>query len=147
MGIFCKGKFSSKAGTVHCIGYKPQVAVWLLTAVSGSGPSPQEVNKSTLQRQKEAFSTKLQHFKIMMARLGFSQVLLLVGSEVDLKQQDSEDKSVLHMQKVMSHGMTQAQEVMQILPGHMFIGCSLVHRPLPSPWAVDVSIRCNLPCP
>ena len=101
MGIFCKGKFSSKAGTVHCIGYKPQVAVWLLTAVSGSGPSPQEVNKSTLQRQKEAFSTKLQHFKIMMARLGFSQVLLLVGSEVDLKQQDSEDKSVLHMQKVM----------------------------------------------
>lgn len=28
---------------------------------------------STLQRKKEAFSTKLQNFKVMMARLGFAQ--------------------------------------------------------------------------
>ena len=48
-----------------------------LVTVSGSGPDIQAVNKSTLQRQKEAFSTKLQHFKVMMARLGFSQVLLV----------------------------------------------------------------------
>ena len=29
---------------------------------------------STLQRQKAAFSTKLQNFKVMMARIGFAQV-------------------------------------------------------------------------
>ena len=28
---------------------------------------------STLQRKKEAFSTKLQNFKVMMTRLGFAQ--------------------------------------------------------------------------
>ena len=28
---------------------------------------------STLQRNKEAFSTKLQHFKMMLARLGYAQ--------------------------------------------------------------------------
>lgn len=35
--------------------------------------SPAMSSKSTLQRRKEAFPTKLQNFKMMMARLGFVQ--------------------------------------------------------------------------
>ena len=37
----------------------------------------EEMTASTLQRQKAAFSTKLQQFKVMMARIGFAQVLII----------------------------------------------------------------------
>ena len=40
---------------------------------------------STLQRQKAAFSTKLQHFKVMMARIGFAQVLIIAVHVISAK--------------------------------------------------------------
>lgn len=43
--------------------------VFFIPVVESSGV----FSKSTLQRKKEAFSTKLQNFKLSLARLGFSQ--------------------------------------------------------------------------
>ena len=40
---------------------------------SGGTLTGHSAGKSTLQRRKEAFPTKLQNFKMMMARLGFVQ--------------------------------------------------------------------------
>ena len=45
----------------------------------------EEMTTSTLQRQKAAFSTKLQHFKVMMARIGFAQVLIIAVQVISAK--------------------------------------------------------------